>query len=330
MVSSALHDIAERVGLDPELCTVRVLTPRFQTSKHVVCLVFGADSRPDFVLKFERQAEPQSSLKREYCVLQLAHGLSGGICTSAIPRPIALGEYEYGYWLAETALSGTLLDAKLLRADFDTHVKTLLDWLISFNSATFQRVDDRVRADWFQSVVLRSIGSLNERSASYEIQRLVEATLSAVDCLSAPGQASVFEHGDLSHPNILLRSAGGVGIVDWEEGESEGLPAADLFIYLAFAGEARSRSNDLDGFEDTFFAQRAWAIPYIRQYADCFAITPQQMVALFLVCWARYTARLAVRAHLDVNALPWLRSNKYYKRWTFAMEHAPRLLEQLT
>lgn len=49
----------------------------------------------------------------------------------------------------------------------------------------------------------------------------------------------VFEHGDLSYPNLLLLPTGEPGVLDWELANPDGLPACDLFLfltYVAFSG----------------------------------------------------------------------------------------------
>ena len=52
--------------------------------------------------------------------------------------------------------------------------------------------------------------------------------------LRAASVPRVFEHGDLSHPNLIWLPTGRVGVVDWELAEEEGFPLHDLSFFLAF------------------------------------------------------------------------------------------------
>jgi hypothetical protein len=50
------------------------------------------------------------------------------------------------------------------------------------------------------------------------------------------------------------------------------------------------------------------------------------LAPLFLACWARYTAGLAVRiaddrSGLDEDGATWVRHNRYYRLWSHALEN---------
>ena len=53
---------------------------------------------------------------------------------------------------------------------------------------------------------------------------LVERTLDALRPLRDAGLPLVLEHGDTSHPNLLLRRFGDLAVVDWELANPDGLP----------------------------------------------------------------------------------------------------------
>jgi hypothetical protein len=54
------------------------------------------------------------------------------------------------------------------------------------------------------------------------------------------------------------------------------------------------------------------------------------LTPLFVACWARYTAGLAVRiaddgARLDGDSAEWVRDNRYYRLWSHTLENVERL-----
>jgi len=145
----------------------------------------------------------------------------------------------------------------------------------------------------------------------------------------------VFEHGDLSAPNILLSPEGDLRVVDWELAAEEGLPGHDLFFalgYLAFARRRAERSRRyVDAFRDGFLGSSAWALPWVRRYAGRLGLDHDLLVPLFLCCWFRQLYRLADRlrgpAAVPLGAGPdaGLRDSRFFRLWKHAVEHVDEL-----
>jgi len=148
----------------------------------------------------------------------------------------------------------------------------------------------------------------------------------------------VFEHGDFSSPNILMRPSGDVGVVDWELAEPRGLPAVDLFFFLAYSAFARNRAETpedcLVAFHEAFFGPQAWAQEYIARYRRILRLPTASLKPLFIACWSRYVASFLARLN-DLGAGPrevpdqetamWLRNNRYFHLWRHAVKHADEL-----
>ncbi|HYY32017.1 MAG TPA: hypothetical protein VE693_00315 [Gaiellaceae bacterium] len=59
--------------------------------------------------------------------------------------------------------------------------------------------------------------------------------------------------------------------------------------------------------------------------------TPESGAASLAACWARYTARLALRIvagepRLTEEAVAWVRQNRYYAPWRHTLAHARELV----
>ena len=146
-----------------------------------------------------------------------------------------------------------------------------------------------------------------------------------------------FEHGDLSHPNIMLLKDGRPGVVDWELAEPHGLPAYDLFFfltYVAFASHnARKRGDHLAAFQAAFFGRAAWARPYVAAYARRLQLPAHALTPLFVLTWARYMTSQLMRldggrseGRLATETAGWLRANRYYALWRYAVANAQALV----
>ena len=96
-------------------------------------------------------------------------------------------------------------------------------------------------------------------------------------------------------------------MVDWELAEEDGFPLHDLSFFLAFATFALRRTptpeDYVAAFGDTFFGRAGWARSRVLAYAEGLELDPALLAPLFLACWARYTAGLAVRVADDRSCL---------------------------
>ncbi len=142
----------------------------------------------------------------------------------------------------------------------------------------------------------------------------------------------VFEHGDLSSPNVLI-DEGRVGVVDWELANPTGWPAVDVYFFLTYVAFARSDAGStgkhVEAFADAFFGSPAWARPYVMDYAKALGLSSRSLRPLFLLTWARYVASLVARLQDDKEGaeqdpgelLEWLTANRYFTLWRFTLEH---------
>ena len=321
-------------GVPEQLLSV-IITPRFRASSHVVFLIVAqGDSAPLLVAKLPRLGGASASVEREVANLRAVQaGRSGGF--ASIPRVIAFEEYLGRPMLVETALVGRPMDPSTVRRDRARCCSLVTDWL-----ATLPRPDstaDTQATHWFKYLIEQPLTHFQHAfPLSAEEERLLERTRELVAPLRDVDLPLVFEHGDLSHPNIMLLENGSPGVVDWELAEPCGLPSYDLFFFLtyaAFASQNARKSGDyLAAFHGAFFGRESWARPYVDAYARRLLLPPHVLTPLFVLSWARYIANLLLRLDTQrtggkatAETAQWLRSNRYYALWRHAVKNASAL-----
>jgi hypothetical protein len=132
-----------------------------------------------------------------------------------------------------------------------------------------------------------------------ETRRLVDQTLRIVEPLAEARFPFVFEHGDLTHPNLLARPGDRLGVVDWELSQPRGLPVHDWCLFLAFVAFSLAQVHDRDGqvraFESAFVGPRPWALPLVARRLARLSVDARLVVPFVVACWARYVAELLPR-----------------------------------
>ncbi|MFO7321156.1 MAG: phosphotransferase [Chloroflexota bacterium] len=335
LVESYLHANRQRFdlrryGLDDGVSCL-VLTPRFRASRHVVFLVMPRNAgEPALVAKVARLPGASASLEREASNLRALEAL---IPDDDMAAPRLLAFDSVGEWplLLETALTGPLLTPEVIRARHDDACRAVLDWLLRLHGKRAEAVDYERLID----------APLRRFAAVFPLTRdermLLERTWELTLPLTQTPLPVFMEHGDLSHPNIVWRRDGRIGVIDWELADPNGLPAQDLFFFLTYAGFASAdagNTGDYTGaFRQTFFGAGAWALPLVEAYASAVGLSSPQLTALFVACWARYVVGLLDRLE-DVPAsgdvvpeetAAWLRNNRYSVLWRYAVDHVDEL-----
>lgn len=328
----------ERYGATGHLSAL-VITPRFQASSHVVFLIWGEQSAsPVLVAKTPRLKGATASLHREVSNLRLVQSGRPTALTS-VPQVVAYESYQEYPILIETALNGQAMDPAYTRRHHQRCCEAMTTWLIDLQQRG--KVENEKTADWFAQLVERPIRYFRQR---FPVNAQEAQLLARTEALLAPLRGwqmpLVFEHGDLSHPNLLLLPNGEPGVLDWELANPAGLPACDLFLFLTYVAfarhDAQERSTYQAAFQEAFLGPTAWVGPYVRHYREALALPPEALPPLFVLTWLRYIVTQLVR--LDdgqtrdeaevTQCAPatahWLRQNRYYALWRTAVEQADK------
>ena len=307
-------------------------TPAFPSSRSVVFLMSPNQSyEPTLVAKIARaeaDGEPLACEARNLRALHLA-----GADVEA-PKLVSHGVFERRAILVESALPGRLMTPRVVRRQPDACIEAVTDWLAEFHRETRAsgcRLPGRV-----MTLVNNQLNRLEpivaQEPAAPELLLRVRRETSRLESLKVP---LVFEHGDLSSPNLLMLGNGRVGVLDWELADPRGLPAVDLFFFLAFVAFARERATTpaqcVAAFRDAFFGPTAWTHPHIARYIALVGVPKTAVVPLFLLCWSRYLsalpARMAWAAGRDLRCteLQEVRRDRYWHLWKYAVEHVDDL-----
>lgn len=310
------------------------ITPRFQASGHIIAFILSkVDQAPVFVAKIPRLPDETNRLEREVACLNSVQGLRDGGFDS-IPRLISYEDWGGTRILIETALPGQPMSPAIVRQDPEGCTESVIAWLEAVQSKS--RTSNKEDKDYFQRLIIQPLEVLKTAcSASPEDGVLLKKHLTLVDSLKEVDFSLVFEHGDLSSPNILIGQDAEIKVVDWELAEPKGLPAVDLFFFLSYIAFAKLNASDnqayLKAFEDAFFGDKAWAKDHIQQYAKKMGLSNELLKPLFLQCWSQYLYGLVWRLDdsstgmtaepLKDETLQWLHSNRYYLLWEHTLTH---------
>lgn len=324
------------LGLDavpaPDELSCLLRTPRFRASSHVLFFLFAPDrSEPILVAKTPRLPGDVTSIEREAMNLQALaavgeHGIDG------VPRVALYRDWHDTRLLIQTALPGCPMSPAFVRGQPEACLEATMDWVTNLHRSTRAFATDRnhsMGATISETLYVLESTFSGSRSAMHLVQRTRDLLLPLVDFVLP----RVFEHGDLSSPNILIDDHGKLGVVDWELADPAGVPTADVFFfltYLAFAREDATQTHQhVEAFSKAFFGPRAWARRHVIDYAQALRLPVQSLPHLFALCWARYLATLITRLHEVESGAPrdktalleWLRSNRYYAIWRHTLEN---------
>ncbi|AOT02489.1 aminoglycoside phosphotransferase family protein [Arthrobacter sp. U41] len=298
-IDSVLHEHYEEWGLaaygpGAEWSTV-MITPQFTTSRHVVGLIFpvGAHS-PSLVVKIPRCPGDNEGVRREAEMLRQLTALSDGRMegTPHIVATLDVGEHTV---LVETALTGAALGPYRVAKDLAGAVALGVDFVAAL-PCTLPGPDNR---DWYERTLERPLEALASLlPGDAEVSALVDRTHELLRPLRNSTLPAVFEHGDLSHPNLLVQAGGRLQVMDWERSSLFGLPGHDLIFYLQYLSEssdmAFSRVAQLAAF-DKAFGPGGWALPPLREHLKFRNVDPALLPLLVIATWARSASTLAYR-----------------------------------
>ena len=319
-------------GADDERTgSLLVRTPRFRASAHVLLFAFPPDAdEPVAVAKIPRLADDPTIDREAACLEAMEHfGIPG------VPRLEVRDRFAGVATLVETAVPGRPIHPDRLRR----HPERILDlgtkWIREFHGRTKRRGDDA--AEWWDRFVEEPLGVLESTfGAVPEWRERIARTRDLVQPLHGTCLPTVYEHGDLGAPNLLLAPDGSFGVVDWELAHPRGLVSADLFFFLGFAAVARegarSPGSFAAAFRSAFCGDEGWARPWVDRYGDALGVDGALRPPLFVLAAARVVAetvrRLREEGGIGDGAgelADWLETERAGVFWREAVEHFEEL-----
>jgi aminoglycoside phosphotransferase len=327
-----------RFGLGGGFSEVLV-TPIAETSTAVLSVLVPRRSRRPVLIAKQPRLPERSALEREAANLQALRA-AWPAATFAAPESLGLFGEDDAPILVQTALDGRGLEPAELRRSrrrvVDDVVRSLID-LGAESASPAAAVAGRYKETLQRPLETHGRFATELRGARELVSRSIEAT----EELRRASIPLVFEHGDVAHSNVLRLRSGGVGFVDWELAQPQGLPLQDLFFFIGYVAftcaGSKTTEERLAAFDDVFLERDGWASKAVAAYADRLHLPPASISPLFIACWARYAAgfrhRLlgcepgdsrpatSSRTEASIEALmePW------YALWRRALEVVDRL-----
>lgn len=131
----------------------------------------------------------------------------------------------------------------------------------------------------------------------------------------------VFEHGDLSHPNLFLAPDGSLAAVDWERARPAGLPLHDLVFLVAYLTESiedPAPHDQLGRAVVRALRPHGWARPELDVHVERLGLDRSVLRELEVACWTRRVAEL------PPGPTPDGRPHRDVALWTAAVADASR------
>jgi hypothetical protein len=315
-----------------------LVTPRHETSSSVVALLLDDAGTPALVAKLPRLPDLRDGIVREEAVLR---EIQSRRPTTTVPSVVELASLATETMLVETALVGETITPTELRRRPQRAVDDVLRWLLELPAPR----PEPARIDLLVDGPLTWLETLLPPDAPE--RQLVARSLEAVEPLRGVTLPAVVEHGDLSHPNLIRLRDGRLGVVDWELGETAGLPMCDLCFFLGYLAATRRRASRprqlAAAFDGAFASPDAWARPPVRSYAGRLGLEASLLGPLLAATWARYAVRIVARIEgvgapagltadgevISPVALAALRESPQLALWQRALDASPRLARWL-
>jgi hypothetical protein len=229
--------------------------------------------------------------------------------------------------MLQTGLVGRPLDRAVLRRDPRRWIAAVQDWLARLPAT-------EANASFIGTAIGEALAKIDAWLGSTPNPELVERARTLLGILEGSAMRRPFEHGDLSHPNILILDGGRLGVLDWEHAEPVGMPVHDLCFFLGYVALATAppREQPFDGFLRVVAHPEWGAALAIRSEADRLRVPPDLLAGLVLACWTRTLARAIAAGPpaRNVRAGGAVTDDRYYALWEGAILQHERLTSLLS
>lgn len=304
-----------------------IKTPRFRASRHVIVMLYNErDGQPCLVAKIARLPEDTDGIEREATNLRDVQQWIG-TGSESVPRLIVHDQLDGFPFLIETALAGEPISPKRVAKEPSKWCQAVLRWLHLLDGSSAVATTNWNDESWQHTVVAplhrcrqRLPWGNDETHVCQSLDRLMMT-------LEKAPLRHVFEHGDLSHPNLIEYRRGEVGVIDWELAERVGVPLHDLVFFLMYVALSSAKSNTASAQQtalaQAFRTQDGWAWNWIHQYLNQRALPRELAQPLAMLALMRYLdttlSRLITESEeaedlsLSSDLSAWFLQNRYFQ-----------------
>ncbi|HKT59470.1 MAG TPA: hypothetical protein VJQ46_05435, partial [Gemmatimonadales bacterium] len=290
------------LGDPPDQLSLLLATGGPRTVSKVVLLAFAEpEDVPVVAIKAPRVSEAVDGVRREADVLERvgARGVPG------IPRLLLRRECDGTPMIVETALAGRPLEGLIDGGNLASWADRATDWLAELARGG----SVRPAAHWREAIVEPALARFEQVFGEVADREVLQAGAAIVRRIG--DLPSVPEQRDFGPWNVLVGPDGALAVLDWESGESDGLPALDLLYFLAYASfsadRARTRDQRVASFRrslDPTTPTGATRQRSLGRYARAVGLAPASLGPLRTLVWLVHAESDARHAAADAGGPP--------------------------
>jgi hypothetical protein len=293
-------DLAEQNGIDFRglRCGLSA-RGKFNANKSIFYLFEKEASEAKYVVKMTRAPEFNFRLENEF--RSLSHIREKGyVAEKTYPTPLFFGRHAGLVVSAQKAVHAQPFRTRTLATADCPIMRDALDWIVTLgvNSAK----ESSVQAEQVAAILENLFDQFREIYALPETELTFLADQIDVIKNSEQPFPLVFQHGDLGSWNILVGSDNKVIVLDWEAGETGGMPLWDFFYfirsYAMWMCRVKGRRDSLKNF-DTMFLQPSEISDVfkstIADYSRRIDLDRSLVAPLFYACWMHRSLKEAMR-----------------------------------
>lgn len=277
---------------------------RYNANKVIFYLFGSSDTEPEVVVKMTRSPEFNPRLEHESRVLSLLRDRALAE-PGTFPEQLFFGHQAGRAALALRGVGGRPFRT-VTRATADCpFAQKAIDWITTLGARS---ADTKTATPSEVATVLAklferfsAIYSLSDSEAIF-LQQQIRRLAAARGAFPV-----VCQHGDPGTWNLLVGPAGQVIFLDWEAGESQGMPLWDLFYFVKSFATWMQRRKGVRGVEESFarnFLRPSPASELLSaatgRYCQRIRLETSLVEPLFYTCWMHRALKEATRLSTDL------------------------------
>ena len=297
-----LNILGNRHGIFFESDTWSFGPPRGFASQKVIFGLHGEDGS-EVIAKLTQRSTFNARLRAEADALRSLNQLQE--LKMAIPDLLFADEHETLAIVCQTRLEGAPMRTMLDRDSDGTIARAGFSAIVDLSARTVRPPVPGETNQAMATLAEDLIRIYQPPVGATEAVRKAAAHLGGIDL------PAVFMHGDLGVWNMLCVGDDIVGVLDWENGDAEGVPLWDLFVYTrtlgVFLADASGRRYGSSVFTEQLLREselRKSLMSQVDEYRRRVDVPAEAVDSLFIMCWVQQ----AVREAASLVQPTWLQS----------------------
>ncbi len=296
-----LQTIAQKSGVDLTAFNWGLSAGGKNNSKKI--LYFFLDKQRvqlEIIAKMTRSPEFNYRLENEHRVLQTL-AKNDIAPEGSVPKPLFFDYHCELTVLAQQAIHGRSFRSATAATDDCPYAQKAIEWITGIgekschaNLVTPVQVSEKLMLLYEKFVHIYDVSEVQQRLLRDSIQSMADI----------PAQFPlVFQHGDPGPWNMILTGSDQIAVIDWEAGESQGMPLWDLFYFIKTystmaARKAHGVKNSTEAFRQQFLSKTAMGkllIKATQSYCQRINLDARWVAPLFYTCWMHRSLKEAMR-----------------------------------